>query len=433
MRLPVAVLPRAFATTSSLLVASLLAACGSVPDARDEPDAAPDGPPPGPAMVTFTSQLLDGSPSATGLVAFQDGEGPWQVVNGKDGVYTFAVTGKRYGLFTACERANGSAFVHVQFATVDDGLARFITDQCVAKPPAAVAVSGNVSNAVAQDQFQVSTGRSASFATMSGAWSSSAISGTGTLLAMSMTAQRPNLMHLNRVNYTEGGFFPIDFNNRFLPADVTLNLDPTATAVSMSTYYIDEQGGQHSIDLASTRVATYRVVPLDRVGGGVSRLFFAGPSGDANRVIERAFKTPVAQTLTLPLALVLSTPPTLVASAPYPIIEAKLPTRSGASHYQVGYFSLVGRAVVRSWALSASASWVGQTGTEVVLRIPDLSQLPGWQATYELGAGARWTASVSSGPARLAPGQAGLLANGRSSANLADGEESTSSSLSGDL
>jgi hypothetical protein len=38
-------------------------------------------------------------------VAFQDGDGPWQTVDGKAGVYVFTVRGPRYGLAFVCDRA----------------------------------------------------------------------------------------------------------------------------------------------------------------------------------------------------------------------------------------------------------------------------------------------------------------------------------------
>jgi len=76
-----------------------IVACGEVePRVIDAPADVPAAVP----QITLTSQRVDGQPINAELVAYQDGDGPWQSVTGHAGVYQFPVTTARYGLLAAC-------------------------------------------------------------------------------------------------------------------------------------------------------------------------------------------------------------------------------------------------------------------------------------------------------------------------------------------
>jgi hypothetical protein len=412
----------------------MLAACGDVTSTPI--DAGIDAPPAGPTTITYTSQLGDGQPANTNLVAFQDGEGPWQVVTGTAGVYTFSVSAKRYGLLAACERSlTGSTFVVINYAAVTDPTARFGLDFCLGGSPTAVTITGTAVGVPTGQQLWVSSGFSASLGPP-GNWTISTLAGAGTLVAMAMDAQqRPTSMIVRKATYTANAAFALDFAGGFFPSESQLTLDPTGTAPSMTTSYLDEEGGMHQIDLASTAVTSYRVVPPDRIGNGISILSASSFAAGVSRSLQRAFKSPVAQTTTLPAAFLLAAAPLVVATTPYPIVEAVLPRRTGASHYSVRLISSIGRLVFHSWELTASAAWVESApGGDVTVRTPDFSTLAGWKPAFALVANnINWAATVGSGPPRLAPGASRFVSQGRTVAHLADGEEASTSISSGSI
>src|SRR6185369_3078021 len=152
----------------------------------------------------------------------------------------------------------------------------------------------------------------------------------------------------------------------------------------------------------------------------------------------RAFKNPVAQTMTLPATYLLSAAPRVTATMPYPIIEVALPKRQGASYYEVNYSAFPTTGKFQIWDVVYSAAWADAAGgTEIASKLPDLSALPGWLADFGLGLAAAntrsWSATVATGPARLLPGTSMYVANGLSSAQPADGDETTTSTASGTL
>jgi hypothetical protein len=420
------------AMRSVLLVVLVGAACGEVePRVPDAGAGMPDAG--GPATITFTSQVSTGEVMSTDLVAYQDGDGPWQVVSGTAGVYSFPVTSGRYGLLAGCERASdGSTFVTLGYFAVSDGLERFELDFCRTGTPQTVTISGGVSGTMQGENLWVSDGISASAGLVT-SWSMPAIAGPGTLIGMRITAERPTAMLLQRVTFSASATFNLDFANQFFPAESQLTLDPTGTAnLLMQTHYIDESGGLHRIDLARTAVTSYRVVPGDRVGTGILLLSQRSSNTGASRRVERAFKSPVAQTLTLPSAYVLARPPAIVATSPYPIVEVALPRRAGASHYALSYFTSAGQRF-HSWTLTYSAAWADATpGTELMSRLPDLSALAGWKPTFGLATpGGSWSVSVTTGPTRLLPGVTRHVHAGRASGAYQDGDELTSAGANG--
>lgn len=409
----------------------LISACGDVSSPSGDPDAGPDGPDTGPKTITFTSELSDGTPANIELAAYKDGDAAWQLITGTAGVYTFQVTGQRYAIATACERVAGLTNVtevNVRYATIADGLTRFDTDGCtVPAKPDLVSISGSVAAAPAGQAVRVSSGNGSATAA-NNAWMLSVLPGAGTLMALSMTAttpSRPTSMLLRKASFAANSTFALDFSSGFFPAESSLTLDPTAVNRQVTTSYRDEEGGNHLIE-SNDGAPTYRVVPGDRVGNGLSLLSLVSTDAGASRSIARAFKSPVAQTLTLPAAFVPTSAPVAVSSTPYPIFEAVLPRRSGVDFYRVFYTARVSRTLVHSWDLTATAAWVeGQAGNDITVRLPDLSSLAGWKPAYALTDTPSWTVTAASAPKAMVPGAASILRK------LGDGEEASTSSYSG--
>jgi hypothetical protein len=411
----------------------VLSACGQVASHPPGDGAIDIDATTGPATITFTHQLGSGQPGNTDLLAYQDGDGPWQVVAGSAGVYKLTVTTGRYGVVTACKRASdGSAFVNLGYYAVSDGTSRFGLGFCAGAAVPRVTISGTVAGAAAAEQIWISDGVSSAEGPPA-SWSMPAAQGPGTLIGMRLSAERPVGMLLQRVQFAMGATFSLDFAQQFFPSESDLTLDPTAGMPFMTTSYIDEAGGRHRIDSASSAVTKYRVVPADRVGNGISLLFASGGTTTTSRSVQRAFKSPVAQTLTLPPAFLPSVPPRIAATAPYPILEVALPRRAGASYYEVNYGTFI-PGKFQIWDTVYSAAWVNAAaGSDLQSRLPDVSKLPGWIADFGLGTtGTRsWSVSVVTGPGRLMPGAAAYAAQGGSTAAPAEGDETTASSSSG--
>lgn len=416
---------------SVLLVLLLGSACGEV--APRTPDGGDDGDG-GPVTITFTSQLATGQVANTGLVAYQDGDGAWQVVSGTAGVYQLSVGSGRYGLLAACERASdGATFVTLGYFAVSDGLERFELDFCTAGTAQTVTISGTVSGTASGEDLWVSDGISAS-AGLFTTWMMQAVAGPGVLIGMRRTSERPTAMLLQRATFAASATFNLNFANQFFPAESDLTLDPTGGGTPfMQTHYVDEAGGEHRIDFARTAVTKYRVVPADRVGTGMSLLQQIASGNGASRTVTRAFRSPMAQTLTLPAAYLLPRAPEVVTRTPYPIVQATLPRRAGALYYALSYFTV--NQKFHSWELRYSAAWVNATpGTDLVSRIPDFSSLAGWKASFAIDTpGGSWNASVVTGAARFLPGVARYGLPGQSRFVYQDGDESTSSLSSGAL
>jgi hypothetical protein len=114
----------------ALLLAGLLGCDGgsagapvAKPDgAAGSPDAAPGNLDAAPAPITFGRITLTSTSGPGGLmpvwVAFNDGDGPWQTVDGAGGVYSFEVSRGRFGLAFVCEPVSGTFLGEVVHATV---------------------------------------------------------------------------------------------------------------------------------------------------------------------------------------------------------------------------------------------------------------------------------------------------------------------------
>jgi len=220
---------------------SVLAACGKVPPADRAPDGGASGGSDGatdasrPVTITLTNQRVSGQTGNAALVAFQDGDGPWQAVTGTDGVYKASVSAERYAMFVACERArDGAVFVALGFYAVSDGTERFTIDYCALETPVSVMISGTISGAQMGESVWVSDG----FQEAAGAltsWNLQALAGAGTLIGMRLTSNRPTAMLLRRVTYAAGATFNLDFADQFFPAESDLTLDPTGATTFMMT------------------------------------------------------------------------------------------------------------------------------------------------------------------------------------------------------
>ncbi|MBK7071478.1 MAG: hypothetical protein IPH44_04160 [Myxococcales bacterium] len=127
------------------LLLLVLAACGGPAPAEPDapaglPDAAVDAPEGTVAITVLRSLAFPDEPFAAQVVAYQDGDGPWQLAQGGGGHYVAAIAGPRYGVVVACEET--APLLLYRFTTLtEDPAPRF---GCAQPPLDAVRVDGQV-------------------------------------------------------------------------------------------------------------------------------------------------------------------------------------------------------------------------------------------------------------------------------------------------
>ncbi|HET9620661.1 MAG TPA: hypothetical protein VFP84_04800 [Kofleriaceae bacterium] len=394
-----------------------IAACGKVnsngggPDGGGPGDAGGSG---GPTTITFHNSIGSGQTANGAVVAYQDGDGPWQVVTGTGGTYTFPVASGRYGLMAVCERpivAGVTPFneVFLDYYATSDASEHVIFADCMAVAPTfkTVNVSGTVTGLLSGDTFTIATGVGL-YAAAATSWSLPALSGPGHLLALRLAAGRPIGLAFNPVTYTDGESFAIDFGQAVLPADVGLTIDPSAASPFVTATYLDAAGGLWQIDHPPAGANRYRMLPADQIGDGIALVTEQSSDNQSGRMVEHAIKVPTAQTLTLPQTFQPASPPRTAATAPYPRYTVTLPQVTDPLAYRLGYSgAMTGGNGLVSWSVTYSAAWLaasGQTGASFTSELPDLSALAGWKAAYALPASnLSWNVSATTGPHRRLP------------------------------
>lgn len=422
-------------------VALALAACGKVESSA--PDAGPihQGDAAGPAMITLHNAIGNGQTANAAVAAVQDGDGPWQVITGTGGTYTFAVASGRYGLAVVCDRTTptvGIPFneVFVRYYATTDASELSVFSDCLAKAPITVGVSGTTLGTQTTDTISVSSSVGGSEGPP-GNWSIQAIAGAGILLGRRLTNNRPIGILFNQVTFAAGATFTLDFTKQIFPTEVSMTPDPSDSNPLVSTTYFDEAGNEFIIDEPSNPVTTYRVLPPDKIGNGISVLSEINITNNtASRSVEIAFKTPTARTITQPQTFAPTSPPHLATSTPYPTYAVTLPRTDHPLSYSVSYGGTMPGTQngLTSWVMTYSAGWLAASGkadAEFASQLPDLSKLAGWKPSYVLPATkVSWSVTVNTGPARRL---AGIVVPAAQGPVVQDGDVVTSSQSSGNL
>jgi hypothetical protein len=419
-------------------VALALAACGKVEhtaaDGGGPADAA------GPATITLHNTIGNGQLANAALVAYQDGDGAWQALTGTAGTYTFPVATGRYGLAVVCDRTTpgtgqGVPFneVFLNFYAASDAAELVVFSDCQAKPPTTVSVSGTVLGTQAGDTISVSTGEGGEEGALT-TWTADAAPGAGILLGRRLVNNRPTGILFTQVTYAAGATFALDFAKQIFPTEVGLTPDPSDTNPLIETMYLDGAGNEFIIDEPANPTTTYRVVPPDKIGNGVSVLSETSITNTASRQVEIAFKTPTAQTITQPQTFAPTSPPALVTSTPYPMYMVTLPRTDHPLSYDVGYTGVMPGTQngFVMWRMTYSAGWLaasGKAGAELASQMPDLSALAGWKPSYAVPATkASWSVGVTTGPARRL---ANIVVPAAQGPAVQDGDVVTSSQSNG--
>lgn len=373
---------------SKLFAASLFVfvACGgsSNGDGNGPPDAPPDMPP---DLTSSVAIHLD-PPSGTPLVAFQDGDGAWQVASGSHGVYTARVHDNRYAVAVACPSVPTIAalpFVHQYYRTLEDGRSLDVVGCTTSLDDASITI--NLSGVLGADAPLV--------------WIGSAVGGGRRNIPIVISAARGK-SDVFIMNIQAGGT-PDFYRGPTIDvqADQTIDVAVSGTQpevhaitaaglaadtpLAVDTYYATSYshglwpmfGTREPNEVSHyTTLGAYARQPGDLTNVRVG----APPINDngvvASRYVQLDMAAPIDLSVDLPAAW-LVTPPTIIdaATAQTSVTLPITPSTLGIVDYTITFRSVFYTSLIE---LHATSGWVGTAGSSSTITTPDLSHLPGW-------------------------------------------------------
>jgi hypothetical protein len=334
------------------------------------------------------------------IVEYQDGDGPWQVITGQDGHYTFPVDSGRYGIVVACKAAaaQGGPRVTVDYYAVSDG-ADHVVDSCAPGPTTdLVNIGGALTGKRDGEMIAIDTGPIGQTTETGARWGSIARAGAGLVLATRLTdSQLPAGVVLQPATYGQDAQIDLDFRHELALTEHPIELDP-AGGIAAASGYQSPAGETYTITLGAAPGVLYTLPDAAR-GDGLSLIGMNG--GDVDRTIrsvERAFRTP-PQRLDLPAKIVLADPPKRIPGDAYELISVTVPTTDNALAYLLSY-----RNSSATWYVTYANAWLserGETGARFTSALPDLPAL----APYALSPQeAVWSVAALTGPHTRLPG-----------------------------
>jgi hypothetical protein len=361
------------------------------------------------ATVALTTYVGTGPANAL-WVAYQDGPGAWQPLQGTNGSYSFAVTAARYGVAIVCTTLPDDVrglFIQATPAELPE-----LVHVCpeLSWPSEIASIRGALTGIGSGDQVQLATGADlgqlVSPPTQTGSpYNITNRLGTYDLLAARMTGAfqtgvdrtLPVSQILIQRDLPVLGEVTLDIDLAGAPETVakTLRIDgagPGETVLNGAVFFT-ERSASLSTHLAYGAALTYRGIPDLLLRAGDGHLLF----GTAEDTVAGT-KRQVSQTvhgatdirLTLPLAF---TSPSVSAGAPGPYLlpRASFGAAAGANAYLITYRQKVAgifphevqpmtewRAIVTPGSLTE--------GTQHLL--PDLSGVSGWSSNWSFGTAA---------------------------------------------
>jgi hypothetical protein len=397
------------------LSASVTIACGGdgaprFPDAGTIPDADALRP------VEITIKAYpDGFPyrgrtANAGLVAFQDGDGPWTALTGSGGVYHAWVTGQRYAVASGCEAISetnpGAANLNLYYQALSD-TKEVHADGCD-DANGLVHIKVDLQGAPAGDIIEVRfAGRRA-------------VGDAGSLLELDVP--KGMVEPFARSYPPNGGIVVAD--KGFIAPTVDLQADQTLTydfgglgkpfeshPLIVTGLEADEQVIVNSSYTTPTSQIQYPVLTafdevhdtyltLDtalRKPGDITNILALATQASAElehtRYVRSAFKTIEAKTLALPASFT-AAPPRVVDATTSQItvtIPTAAPVLVNRDYGAVFSTTRSSDSASRGLLVRVRPGWVG-SALSVIVATPDLSGLPGWLAGMGLftGKDVRW-------------------------------------------
>jgi len=329
------------------------------------------------------------------FIAFQDGNGQWQIAQGSGGQYTFTINDPngRYGLaivfVTHWPDGVTEVEVNILHATVSElSEINLVTEEF----PAAnlVTVSGTVSGlgigegaiiAMDMDDDEPSFSRNT--------YSLDVPPGTYDLVAVKGSLAQVGPIAVNKMLIQRNVIVPgnttinVDFNdpNAFVPETRNAVIGGVLSGEYVNGFVrflshnkteitVGERFGGSSFSF--TPVPTNKQLEND-----IHYLNAIATTDTTIRLIERYFKAPMDISATLPSPFGNASVTVGVPPPPYTRFTASWDAYSGAQAYFARFISVTGRAV--SWFVGLSAGWLGG---QTSYTLPDLSGLSGWDNNW---------------------------------------------------
>lgn len=385
-----------------------LGGCGSVRD-PDQPDGG--GPPDAaqPDVVTATVitislhrsfPYVDGDTENAELVAFQDGDSPWQALIGAGGVYTATVSGQRYGVAVGCH-------YDPDLYTSLDLFHSTITEEphprrgaCTSTPIERVEVSGTITGIEPGRSASIRLRQALTSLRQDGPYSLSVPKGRtdlfGVLRAGTFSNTEPTkIVRVPAIDLQADQSISVDFRNqgaapvRFPLTTSTLSADELAY-VSFSVRAPTNPGSFSSYALySSLPVPTtheYAALPAALRQTGDLYVTSVRATGSAgSRSSARYVATPGPVTADLPLGLDAPTPALLQQPYLRPVFAFSTtePRLAGQRYFADAYSINETTGVYRDWFVELSPGWIGGQSA-IQYTMPDLTAIPGWTPTFAL-------------------------------------------------
>lgn len=359
----------------------------------------------GAGNVTYNFCSITGLPA---FVAYQDGNGPWvRATAGTNDRYSFNIASGRGGVAVVMTSGFGSD-MDVEFGTVAE-LNAFGSDDCDDTTTTGRSFTGTVVGAAATDLVFVVAG--GAFTTVVPALSSSftvkdVTSGPFDLMAtrFSQLGGAAKFFIRRNLNPANNSALPtIDFNSAdaFDPVQraLTINNGMGQEISSLGLYVLQGgSGGAFYFADFEPSLATSRPwfgVPTNRQAAGdfhlLSAVAFSPQNEDDTRSITRIFREATDQMLTLPGAL----GPVNVTSLGAAGGNARLRATYSAQADYANLWNVSYRQNAVGVTINATSGYI--TGSAVVLDVPDLTGLAGWNTSWGLsnGANTNWDFGAS--------------------------------------
>lgn len=383
---------------SSLLM--LAAACGG--DDID-PSGLPGDLPNNNTEITFTVYLANEVAKNegdvfVGFVAYQDGDGPWQLMPGANGVHTARIAGKRYGLAVGCLPPPPgvllplAATVSVHQSTTDETTS--LRDLSCYQPRRSKPVTIVATGDAGQDTMWVQSTYPTPRLVTTQPISMSAPVGKFSVFGLTVppgglyTSPR-KIVRAQDVDSSIDSPVLVDFSRAVEPILQPLNLPPGAPVSARSV--VINQTSYISMIATST---SYRTIPTSMLrAGDLIRVSASTSNGSHSTYSSEYFAAPQPVSLTFG-ERIRAAPPTLTT-----IGAQRLPTYSFSTietmlpfvDYTMSIFTGDSLDRVTLFA-SMSPAWIGDV-TEVIYPFPDFSTLNGWMPSMALGMGGIWQVS----------------------------------------
>jgi len=356
----------------------------------------------GDPTVTVTVTEADGSRGV--FVAYQDGDGPWRAAEASSDTYAFDVSSGRYGVAVWCAAPQYRRVVF-DYLTTDE-----LTDLAAfgGCPQTDLTLSGRVFNLA--DNAQVSWSYAAVTANLNGSYALQGPTGTHDLVATSYQlgggGRTIDAVVIVR-DQTVGGNDSIDVD---LDADDRIELDTHDLTVegeladdfaSVSSAFYSAARTSAALSSATGDALTFQALPEDALIDGDRQSSFLQVSGPAVAGQPQRLRTHVAHTETSAdrtVELLAATDPPDVSAGP----TFTWSPLDGADAYQLSVIQTDGGGAAHDYGGAWSP---GYLGADVVLTLPDLSDVDGWDDRVELVDGATMFWSLSARTSNLSLGR----------------------------